>query len=126
MVTVEHNAAVAVELVVFTVLDEQLAVLAAVRQVMPFRNRLELPGGFLLPDEDLPEAAERELWEKTRIESARVYLEQLGTYASADRDPRGRVVTVAYLALVPGMSADLTGGSALTEGGRTHEDDGED
>ena len=125
-VSLERNATVGVELVVLTVLDDELVVLVAPRPVMPFRNRLALPGGPILPDEDLAEAAERELWEKTRVDSDRVHLEQLGTYGSPDRDPRGRVVTVAYLALVPSLSADLTAGSAITDAGALPDGDGGD
>jgi len=117
-----RTAALAVDVVALTVLDDQLAVLVVARHAPPFRDRLSLPGGFLLDDEDLADAAEREL-DETGLESSRVHLEQLATYGAPGRDPRGRVVTVAYLALVPGLSARLTGvGTARPE----HDDPDDD
>ncbi len=124
--TVPPNAAVAVRVVALTVLEDQLAVLVVHRHGRPHRNRLSLPGGLLLDDEDLADAAEREL-DETGLESSPVHLEQLATYGSPGRDPRGRVVTVAYLALVPGLSAQLTGtGSAGAPGEEPDDADPED
>src|SRR5215210_5874011 len=94
------NAAVTVDLVVLTVRGDDLLVLAVKRGVAPYRNRWALPGGFIHDDEDLLDAAERELREETGV-SMRAHLEQLATYGAPRRDPRGRVVTVAHLALVP-------------------------
>jgi len=105
------NAAVTVDLVVLTVRDNQLLVLAIRRGAAPYRGRWALPGGFVHEDEDLLDAAERELSEETGVASVRAHLEQLATYGAPRRDPRGRVVTVAYLALVPGLGAGLTAGS---------------
>ncbi|WP_279581017.1 NUDIX hydrolase [Fodinicola feengrottensis] len=89
--------AVAVDLVVLTVRENELCALVIRRGIAPYRGRWALPGGFVLPDEDLPDAAVRELSEETR--TANVHLEQLGTYGRPGRDPRMRVITVAYLAL---------------------------
>ncbi|HET7719184.1 MAG TPA: NUDIX hydrolase, partial [Acidimicrobiales bacterium] len=103
------NAAVTVDLVVLTVRGDDLLVLAVKRGVAPYRGRWALPGGFIHDDEDLLDAGERELREETGV-SMRAHLEQLATYGAPRRDPRGRVVTVAYLALVPRLG-DATAGS---------------
>ncbi len=98
---------VAVDLVIFTIIDAQLRVLLVRRNEHPFKNAWALPGGFLrvgetasAQGEDLEEAARRELAEETGLDSSRVYLEQLGAFGRAGRDPRMRVVSVAYVALV--------------------------
>lgn len=92
---------VAVDIVVFGYNPGQssLRVLLIERGVEPFKGRLALPGGRVELDETTEEAAKRELAEETGIEPA--YLEQLYTFSQIDRDPRGRVVSVAYFALVP-------------------------
>jgi len=90
---------VTVDIVLFTIRERNLHVLLIRRLAKPFENCFALPGGFVLKSESLDEAAARELREETGIE--KVYLEQLYTFGELDRDPRGRVVTVAYYALVP-------------------------
>lgn len=90
--------AVTVDCVVFGVDDEDLKVLLVQRDVAPFVGQWALPGGFVRLDESLEDAARRELAEETGLD--RVFLEQLFTFGDPGRDPRERVITVAYYALV--------------------------
>jgi 8-oxo-dGTP diphosphatase len=87
-----------VDCVVFGIDDDELKVLLIQRDQDPFEGQWALPGGFVHMEESLYEAALRELREETGLE--KVYLEQLFTFGEVDRDPRGRVVSVAYYALV--------------------------
>jgi len=95
--------AVTVDLVLFTIRDDALCALAIRRGGPPYRGRWALPGGFVHVHEDLADAARRELAEETGLDELPVHLEQLATYGSPRRDPRGRVVSVAYLALAAGL-----------------------
>ncbi|MFA6316478.1 MAG: NUDIX domain-containing protein [Elusimicrobiota bacterium] len=90
---------VAVDIVIFSVADDTLKTLLVKRGVPPHQGRWALPGGFLKEDEPLEEAARRELREETGV--ADVYLEQLYTFGDPGRDPRGRVLSVSYFALLP-------------------------
>jgi 8-oxo-dGTP diphosphatase len=88
---------ITVDCVVFGLDDEGLKVLLIQRDLEPFKGKWALPGGFVR-DETLDQAAQRELQEETGVTD--VYLEQLYTFGEIDRDPRERIVTVAYYALV--------------------------
>lgn len=92
------RAALTVDCVVFGLDDEDLKVLLIERDLEPFAGSWALPGGFVRLEETLDQAARRELQEETSLKD--VFLEQLYTFSDVDRDPRERVVTVAYYALV--------------------------
>lgn len=104
--------AVTVDLVVLTVREERFQVLTIRRGEQPFMGRWALPGGFLRADEDLQEAAARELQEETALSAEQVHLEQLASYGTPDRDPRMRTVTVAYIALAPDLPTPTAGTDA--------------
>jgi 8-oxo-dGTP diphosphatase len=91
------RAALAVDCVVFGLDDADLKVLLIQRKLPPFQHAWALPGGFVHLDETVDAAARRELEEEAGVSD--IYLEQLYTFGTVDRDPRERVVTVAYFAL---------------------------
>jgi 8-oxo-dGTP diphosphatase len=92
------RAALTVDCVVFGFDEGALKVLLIRRGLEPYQNRWALPGGFVRPDETLDDAARRELQEETGLRE--IYQEQLYTFGAIDRDPRERVISVAYFALV--------------------------
>ncbi|MFJ2114967.1 MULTISPECIES: NUDIX hydrolase [unclassified Streptomyces] len=107
--------AVTVDLAVFTVRANRLHVLLVERGEDPYRGDWALPGGFVLPRESAGQAARRELAEETGLSdetAGALHLEQLRTYSDPDRDPRMRVVSVAYAALVPDLPEPRGGGDA--------------
>jgi 8-oxo-dGTP diphosphatase len=87
-----------VDIVLFTIRNRQMQLLLIKRLAKPFVGRYALPGGFVLADESVDAAAARELHEETGLQ--KVYLEQLYSFGDPRRDPRGRVVTIAYYALI--------------------------
>lgn len=99
------------DLVILTVRDDRLHVLLVERANEPYQGRAALPGGFLRDDETLDDAARRELAEETAM-GERLHLEQVGAYSAPDRDPRGRVVTVSYLAIAPSLPVPTAGSDA--------------
>src|SRR5215475_12043314 len=92
------RAALTVDCVVFGFDESELKVLLIQRGLEPFKGRWALPGGFVRVEETLDDAARRELAEETGLKN--VFLEQLYTFGAVERDPRERVVSVAYYALV--------------------------
>ncbi len=92
------RAALTVDIVVFALDEEDLKVMLIQRDLKPFQGQWALPGGFVHVDETLDDAARRELHEETGLKD--IFLEQLYTFGKLDRDPRERVVTVAYYSLV--------------------------
>lgn len=107
--------AVTVDVVVLTIRRRELHVLLVERRDHPHAGALALPGGFVRPDESLAEAAARELEEETAIRAADLpagALVQLRAYGDPDRDPRMRVVTVAFLAVVSTLAEPHAGGDA--------------
>ncbi|MFH9299485.1 NUDIX hydrolase [Streptomyces sp. NPDC017520] len=103
---------VTVDLAIFTLRSGQLMVLLIERGVEPFLGRPALPGGYVQKNETLREGALRELREEAGIDGNKLHLEQLGAYGDPRRDPRGRVVTIAYLALGPDLPAPVGGTDA--------------
>jgi 8-oxo-dGTP diphosphatase len=101
-----------VDIAILTVREGLLHVLVVERAHDPYEGHTALPGGFLRAGEDLREAAERELAEETGLDGKVLHLEQLATYGAPDRDPRGRVVTVAYLAIAPNLPIPEAGSDA--------------
>lgn len=91
---------VAIDVVLFTVIDTALSVLLIKRQWEPYNQFASLPGAFLRKDESSHEAAQRILKEKAGIDSP-VYMEQLYTFDASGRDPRGQFPTITYMTLVP-------------------------
>jgi 8-oxo-dGTP diphosphatase len=92
------HPAVTVDGVVFGYDDADLKVLLIQREVAPYKMKWALPGGFVEIDESLEDGARRELEEETGI--TKLYLEQLYTFGAPKRDPRERIISVAYYALV--------------------------
>ena len=106
----EHpHPALTTDVVIFTIRDAQLEVLLIRRAAEPYRGSWALPGGFVDIDEDLEASAMRELREETGVTG--VYLEQLYTFGAPRRDPRERVISVAYYALVPSDRLQLRAAS---------------
>ncbi|MGH2703796.1 MAG: NUDIX hydrolase [Actinomycetota bacterium] len=104
--------AVTVDLVVLTIREQWLCALLVKRAGSPFQSHWALPGGFVRPDETLDAAAARELQEETGLRRPAGHLEQLRSYGDPERDPRMRVVTIAYLAMLPALEEPVAGTDA--------------
>jgi 8-oxo-dGTP diphosphatase len=104
---------VTVDLVIFTVAEDDLKVLLIRRGQEPFKGRWALPGGFVDIEESLERAAARELQEEVGVMN--VYLEQLYTFGDPKRDPRGRVISVSYFALVDAERQRIVAASDAAE-----------
>ena len=105
--------AIAVDVVLFTIQGGTLKVLLVKRRQAPYRGAWALPGGIVGSDESVDDAALRELQEETNI--GNIYLEQLYTFGEPTRDPRGRIITVAYYALVNWQQFQLKARQRVTE-----------
>ena len=92
-------AVIATDVVIFTIQDGQLKVLLIQMKKVPFTGQWAIPGGLVKPDESVDNSARRQLVSKTGVSD--IYLEQLYTFGEVNRDPFGRVVSVAYFALIP-------------------------
>lgn len=95
-----ERPSVTVDIIIFTLRNSELQVLLVKRRNWPYAGMWAIPGGFIKMDESLEEAARRELAEETGVDDPDIYLEQLYTFGHPDRDPRTRVITVAYFALI--------------------------
>lgn len=102
------------DIVIFTIRSEQLRVLLVRRGKKPYRGMLALPGGFVRPGESLEDTAKRELREETGLNGSGIRLEQLHTYSRPERDPRGRIISTAFLAVMPDPP-EVTGASDARE-----------
>ncbi|KZE50426.1 ADP-ribose pyrophosphatase [Brevibacillus parabrevis] len=119
-----ERPSVTVDMLVFTVVDEQeenyrklspksLQILLVKRGEHPFLGQWALPGGFVSPRESLEDAAKRELFTETNIQN--IYLEQLYTWGDVGRDPRTRVISTSYMALVDSSALSLQAGDDADE-----------
>lgn len=100
---------VTTDILVFSIRDAVLQVLLIDRKFDPYKGAWAIPGGFVQMDEDLTEGALRELEEETGLSG--IPIRQLGAYGAPGRDPRGRVITIAFIALVPSTELIAKGGS---------------
>ncbi len=104
---------VTVDIVLLTKTLPHSEVLLIRRKNPPFKNLWALPGGFLDMDESLQESALRELHEETGISD--IQLKQFGVYGEPNRDPRGRVITIAYIGIVKSKQQEAVAGSDASE-----------
>lgn len=107
------HVVVAVDVAIFTIIDQALQVLLIKLKKHPYEQAWALPGGLIRGDESLDDAAKRELNERTGLHG--LYLEQLYTFGDIKRDPFGRVVSTAYFALMPGSGRALSALKNSTE-----------
>jgi len=112
VIEIVPHTAVAVDLAILTVRKQCLQVLVVERGTRPYLGACALPGGLVEVDEDLDQAAWRELLEETGLDAAGLHIEQVGSYGDPRRDPRGRVFSVCYVALMPDLPMPTAGGDA--------------
>jgi ADP-ribose pyrophosphatase YjhB (NUDIX family) len=103
-----ERPSVTVDVVILTVRERRLEVMLIRRRHWPFEGMWAIPGGFIAPNESLEDSARRELREETSVSD--VYLEQLYTFGDPVRDPRTRVITVVYYALLRADQLHLRAG----------------
>jgi len=108
-----EKPSVTVDITIFTVQNNELKVLLVKRGVEPFKDKWAIPGGFVKMDESLEDAAKRELKEETGV--GEVYLEQLYSFGDPKRDSRGRVITIAYMALINSEKIKLKAATDASE-----------
>lgn len=108
-----EKPSVTVDNLIFSIKDNHLQILLIKRGGYPYKDCWAIPGGFVEINESLEEAAERELYEETNLKD--IYLEQLYTFGNVDRDPRMRVISVAYMALVPRDKLKVNAGDDAAE-----------
>lgn len=102
---IKQDILLTVDSVVYTIINEKLQVLLIKRLVDPYKESWAIPWGFVLETETLEQAAYRELMEETNVKN--IYLEQLYSFSDIDRDPRWRVVSVAYMAVINNKNLSL-------------------
>lgn len=110
-------AGLAVDVVAFAMHAGELQVLLVERGSLPHARTWALPGGFVHLNEELHEAALRELRVKTSVELEPRLLEQFYTFGAVQRDPRGRVVSVAHMAVLPHGTVKVSGGGTALGAG---------
>lgn len=108
------QCAVAVDLAILTVRAHALCALVIERATPPDLGQVALPGGFLRDDETLDQTADRKLAHETGLDTTGLHIHQLHTYSAPDRDPRGRILSVLYVALMPDLPLPVAGGDAAT------------
>lgn len=111
--TIFDRPSVTVDVVIFSLVDDGLKVLLIRRKNVPYADMWAIPGSFIGMDESLDDAAVRALADETGVTD--VYMEQLYTFGSPNRDPRTRVITIAYFALVPFSAVRHHPGKNTTE-----------
>jgi 8-oxo-dGTP diphosphatase len=110
-----ERPSVTVDVVILTMRKRRLEALLIKRKRWPYEGLWAIPGGFVEPNESLEDAARRELEEETRVRD--VYLEQLYTFGDPHRDPRERVITVVYYALIRADELHVVAGDDAAESG---------
>lgn len=105
--------AVTTDCLIFSRSDEQLYLLLIQRDSPPFEGKWAFPGGFIEIDENIDDAAYRELKEETNIDNIKLY--QFKTYGQVDRDPRGRTISIVYYGFISSGNTESKAGSDARE-----------